>query len=117
MDDTCTCGMTFRTAEDWRDHMPCPGNETDRLRLQVKKLTDEITLYKLRYPSFWLDQSEREKLAVWMEDQERRIEGMPQGAIGGAYTYSFTPTSIGMVIKVKNALTNEEIDVTDYDNW
>lgn len=38
------------------------------------------------------------------------------GAIGGALTYSFTPTTLGVVIKVKCAC-GKEIDVTDYEGW
>jgi hypothetical protein len=28
--ETCTCGDKFRSAEDFRDHMPCPGSEAER---------------------------------------------------------------------------------------
>jgi hypothetical protein len=35
----------------------------------------------------------------------------------GNYTYSFTPTGIGDVIKVKSHLTGLELDITDIDNW
>jgi len=37
------------------------------------------------------------------------------GAIAGGMTYSFTPTGLGTIIKVKYG--NEELDLTDYDNW
>ena len=39
------------------------------------------------------------------------------GAIGGAYTYSFSPTSLGCVVKVRNSVTGDEIDLTDYSAW
>lgn len=39
------------------------------------------------------------------------------GAVGGNLTYSFTPTSIGVVVTVKDAFTNETIDLTDYEDW
>ena len=39
------------------------------------------------------------------------------GAIGGDLTYSFTNTSLGTVVKVKDGFTGEELDVTDYDIW
>jgi len=39
------------------------------------------------------------------------------GAIGGSLTYSFTPTALGVVIKVTHGYTNETLDVTDYENW
>lgn len=39
-----------------------------------------------------------------------------QGAIGGKYTYCFSPTNLGIVVKVRCAC-GSEIDVTDYDSW
>ena len=39
------------------------------------------------------------------------------GAIGGALTYSFTPTSIGTVTTVTHGATGEVLNLTDYDNW
>lgn len=38
------------------------------------------------------------------------------GAIGGALTTSFTPTSLGTVVKVKCACGGE-VDVSDYQEW
>lgn len=39
------------------------------------------------------------------------------GAIGGQYTYSFTPTSLGVVFTVTNNVTNATLDLTEYDKW
>ena len=39
------------------------------------------------------------------------------GAIGGAYTWMFTSTSMGMVIKVENCASRDVLDLTDYDDW
>lgn len=36
------------------------------------------------------------------------------GAIGGQFTYSITPTSIGTIVVVEDAVTGEELDITDY---
>jgi hypothetical protein len=33
------------------------------------------------------------------------------------YIYRFSPTSIGLGIKVMETLTKEQIDITDYDEW
>ena len=38
------------------------------------------------------------------------------GAIGGAYTWCFTPTNIGTVVKIKCSC-GEELNLTDYDTW
>ena len=38
------------------------------------------------------------------------------GAIGGATTYSFTPTSMGMIVEVSCACGAKK-NVTDFDEW
>lgn len=45
-------------------------------------------------------------------------EGYPYGgAIGGSLTFSFTPTGLGVVVKVTDAHTSETIDLSDYEDW
>ncbi len=39
-----------------------------------------------------------------------------QGAIGGQYSYSFTPTSLGTAVSVRCACGNER-NVTEYESW
>ena len=66
------------------------------------------------------------KLNSWKKGQITKIrelkglsenDPLPVGAIGGLYTYSFTPTGIGLVIKVTNNLTQDILDLSDYDDW
>jgi hypothetical protein len=38
------------------------------------------------------------------------------GAIGGDVTYQFTPTSLGVIMKVLHS-SGAEIDITDYSFW
>lgn len=65
-----------------------------------------IEVQKEQYP-------EPEEHMVWCWE-----EGFPYtGAIGGQFTFSFTPTSIGVIVVVKDALTGEKIDLTDYSEW
>lgn len=78
---------------------------------------------------FSLSEKEKSVLTKWKNEQDEdlylRIKSaadsnpvpQPSGPIGGVYTYSFTPTSIGVMIKVRNALTEKEIDLTNYDEW
>jgi len=93
---------------------------------------------------FQLDEKQQQRLNQWIEAQDlKAIEqqkeelktmskdnvlyenylishktGHPYtGAIAGGLTYSFSPTGLGTVIKVKYALTNEEIDLTNYNEW
>lgn len=45
-------------------------------------------------------------------------DGFPySGAIGGNLTYSFTPTSIGVIVNIKHGNTGQDIDLTEYDLW
>lgn len=45
-------------------------------------------------------------------------DGFPVGgAIGGRWTYSFTPTSIGCVVKIKDGISGQELDLSDYNHW
>lgn len=54
------------------------------------------------------------KITDWLN--KNWPNGLPYGgAIGGHLTYSFTPTSIGIVTKVK--CLDKELDVSDYENW
>ncbi len=39
-----------------------------------------------------------------------------QGAIGGRFTYKYTPTSLGIVAKIECGC-GSEVDVTDYSEW
>lgn len=39
------------------------------------------------------------------------------GAIGGELTYIFMPTGIGTVIKVRENVTGQELNLTDYGAW
>lgn len=90
---------------------------------------------------FTITDTEMEKLNTWLNEQDALAienqketikeddpsyqwyrscwdEGYPYtGAIGGGLTYSFSPTSIGMVVKVHYALTGATVDLTDYDLW
>lgn len=56
-------------------------------------------------------------LNKWKMSQEKQYGVDNIGAIGGAYTYSFTPTALGTIIKVSNAVTKQEIDLTDYESF
>lgn len=39
------------------------------------------------------------------------------GAMGGGLEYIFIPTSLGTIIKVRECITKEEINLTDYGSW
>ena len=73
---------------------------------------------------FSLDKEQNKKLVEFMRHVEkiyRNQHGLSEdeeiylGSIGGGMTYSFTPTSIGCVVKVE--YLGHEIDLSDYDSW
>ena len=39
------------------------------------------------------------------------------GCNGGELSYIFTITNMGLAVEVRNNLTKETINVTDYDGW
>jgi len=63
---------------------------------------------------FSLDKFESEKLKEWFKTKDLSAYS---GAIGGRFTYSFTPTSLGTIVKVKDGLDDTTIDLTDYESW
>lgn len=62
---------------------------------------------------FKLETEELKKLNEWI----KKLPKASSGAIGGRLTYSFTPTSLGMVIKVTDEISKQTIDLSDYDRW
>lgn len=66
--------------------------------------------------TFTLTDEEMVKVHKFMKEEDAKTGG-DYGAIGGAYTYSFTPTSIGVITKVTNGSSNAVLDLSDYDSW
>lgn len=66
--------------------------------------------------NFSLDEEQESLLRVWLAEMEGRYGDKYYGAIGGAFTYSFTPTSLGVIVKVTH-VDGGEIDLTDYMSW
>ena len=61
--------------------------------------------------NFCLNENELRRLHEWQE----KIKDI-FGEYGG-YDYTFTPTGIGDVIKVRSHLTNTVLDLTDVGSW
>ena len=49
----------------------------------------------------------------WLEEKQPEY----CGAIGGRFTYQFTPTSLGINVVVIDNFDKTQIDVSDYENW
>jgi len=72
----------------------------------------EIKSVKAVGMGFNINQTQFESLKKW----KASLPKIESATIGGAYTYEFTPTSIGLEIKVKR-VDGKEIDLTEYEKW
>lgn len=76
---------------------------------------------------FKLSEEQNQKLSEWAEEQNKKVAKSQEdtdfickpyyGACGGGFSFTFTPTSLGVGVKVTNNITKETIDLTDYENW
>jgi hypothetical protein len=57
-----------------------------------------------------------DKMGVFVNEHDIKHAGQGSGAVGGRYTFEFTPTSLGTIQKVLCAC-GESCDVTDYESW
>jgi len=60
---------------------------------------------------FNLNESQISKLEKWQSKIKKKFGNY------GEFTYSFTPTGIGDIVKVYSNLLDETIDLSEYENW
>ncbi len=68
---------------------------------------------------FSLTEKENEDLQKWLKKHDKKCRfanPMMQGAIGGKLTYMFTPTSLGVITKVRCSCGNEKC-ISDFTDW
>ena len=60
-------------------------------------------------------------ISAWLKEIQPEIDaklpGGIYGATGGNLSYTFTPTSLGTILTVKEAVTGKELNVSDAVNW
>lgn len=66
--------------------------------------------------AFKMSKTEETKAKAWEEIQTAK-NNKQTTTIGGRFSYTFTPTSVGVAVVVRDNLLNESLDVTDYDLW
>jgi hypothetical protein len=82
----------------------------------MRDLDEKVAEEQVRTGKFFNGSPLNEGVVRVVKDSLEQGEPMPyHGAIGGAYAYCFIPTGLGSVVKVKNTVTGDEIDLTDYD--
>lgn len=71
-----------------------------------------------------LNQEQTERYVRWHIDVLKKAKeirkdrgGALHGAIGGGFTWSITYTTLGQVVTCTEAITQESIDLSDYDAW
>ena len=62
---------------------------------------------------FELDDEQVKKYLDWYA----KLPEAAIGAIGGRIVFSFCNTSIGQVVRVRDDVSDLELDLTDYDSW
>lgn len=68
------------------------------------------------YPPIIAEQKKNPHDGIWIVKDSAGKEYPYFGAIGGDVTYQFTPTSLGVIIKVLH-VSGAELDITDYSSW
>lgn len=64
--------------------------------------------------TFTISEQDKKKIQEWKKTLPR-----PDvvGTIGDRFAYSFTPTGLGVMVTVKDFLSGQVLDLTDYDSW
>lgn len=63
---------------------------------------------------FKLSKEQIERFEKWEEEME--FSQTDAGAVGGAYSFIFTPTGVGDFIKIRH-ISGAELDLTDMDDF
>lgn len=65
--------------------------------------------------NFTITEEQHKQISEFQRKVESERNTSQQGAIGGATTYSFTPTTLGVIFKVTHF--DKELDLTNYKDW
>jgi len=66
--------------------------------------------------TFTLSAEQHKKYDEWRKEKNKKEGEVYVGAIGGAYSFCFTPTGLGTMVVVKCA-DGTELDLTEYEYW
>jgi hypothetical protein len=73
-------------------------------------------LNKRAYYTFSLTDEQIAKYEAWREEIQRTDTRSP-GAIGGAFAFQFSTTSIGVFVKAIYRSGEQELDLNNYDDF
>lgn len=69
---------------------------------------------------FDLSQEQIKRYMAWRdggEDHGKCKAAEAKTAIGGAFTFRFTPTTLGVITIVECGVCKKQINLTDFENW
>ena len=66
--------------------------------------------------TFEITEKQYKKYQRWRRAKTKKEGELYVGAVGGAYTFCFTPTGIGQIIEVRTS-GGDRLDLTDFDTW
>jgi hypothetical protein len=66
--------------------------------------------------TFTITDEQEKKIEEWLETL-KPLMNTYSGPIGGRLSYRFTPTSLGIAVYVKDCMSDQELNLTDYDSW
>jgi len=66
--------------------------------------------------TFEITEKQYKKYQRWRRAKTKKEGELYVGAVGGAYTFCFTPTGIGQIIEVRTS-DGDRLDLTDFDTW
>lgn len=123
LDGTVVCGrppVPWTCSREPGHEGPCAASRDENVSLRPTKI--DIEEHTDPQPAFYLSKQQRDAASGWVKkhDVERHIRPGKKfrysGAIGGAYTWRFTATSIGNVTTLECSC-GERLDVSDYGSW
>jgi hypothetical protein len=100
----------LRTVDEIFDEIVEQSRTTKAEALEIHRKSPES------YWTFRVGGKEREAMIDFMAEHDEQ-HSTYSGAIGGRYTYSFMPTSIGTAVGIKCSSCNEGRNVTAFDEW
>jgi hypothetical protein len=86
------------------------GHVKDPAEVARGLLSPAIAALEEADPGFHLDDTQWAKFRKWAKGQEKKAEA--NGCVAVRYSYVFTPSSIGLFVKVVDCVTKEELDLT-----
>lgn len=65
---------------------------------------------------WYLAENQRTKFEEWKRNLDPPL-GTYSGASGGRFSYIVTPTSLGYCYSVRDNMSKDEVDLTDFSDW